>query len=240
MIEPLREVRAFVTAALVDPVPRDHAQPDAAVRRRRIVAAVTLVVGAAVLAYSLHIPPGDPRFYPWTIALAAVWTVGAFASGPLHVGHAWTRAGGLGRPVVQSLALAALLVGVFVLGALVAGRVPVLAESMEAVLDHLRVGSWPVVTAIALVNGAAEELFFRGALFAAVGRRHPVAVTTVIYALTTIGTGVPMLVVAGVVLGLVCAMQRRVTGGVLGPILLHLIWSISMILLLPPLLNLVR
>ena len=77
--------------------------------RRRVVSAVTLVIGAILLAVGLRFPPGDPRFYYATLALAAVWIVGAFASGPLHLGHAWTRRGHVGRPVVQSLALATIL-----------------------------------------------------------------------------------------------------------------------------------
>ena len=34
MINPIREVRSFVRAALVVPVPRDHRESDAAFRRR--------------------------------------------------------------------------------------------------------------------------------------------------------------------------------------------------------------
>ena len=36
-MNPVTELRAFVRAALVDPVPRDHTEPDWAFRRRRIV-----------------------------------------------------------------------------------------------------------------------------------------------------------------------------------------------------------
>ena len=41
MINPITEVQAFVRAALVDPVPRDHTEPDAAFRRRRVVSRAT-------------------------------------------------------------------------------------------------------------------------------------------------------------------------------------------------------
>ena len=34
--QPGHELRAFVRAALVDPVPRDHTEPDWAFRRRRV------------------------------------------------------------------------------------------------------------------------------------------------------------------------------------------------------------
>ena len=237
MINPVTELIDFGRAALLRPVPRDHWQEPSQVRRRRIVAAVTLVIGAAVLAYSLRIPAGDPAFYGWTLALAAVWIVGAFASGPLHLGHAWTREGGLGRPVVQSLALAALITGLFLAGAVVVAQIPVLRGPVDALLDHARFGSLPLVWVITTINGIGEELYFRGALFAAIGRKHAVSISTVVYTLTTVGTGIPLLVLAAFLLGLLCGLQRRVTGGVLGPILVHCIWSSSMLFLLPPMLD---
>jgi uncharacterized protein len=234
MIHPFQELRSFARAALVDPVPRDHIQSDAAFRRRRVVALVTLVVGASVLAAALRVPPGDTWFYVGTIALAVLWTVGALASGPLHLGRARTRGGSdLGRPVVQSLALGVVLLIVFLVGALLVSRVPVLREPVDRLLDHARQGSLALVAAITAVNAVAEELYFRGALFAAVGRRHAVAATTTVYALTTVGPGIPLLVLAAATLGLVTGLQRRVTGGILGPVITHLTWSLGMLFLLP-------
>ncbi|GMA41573.1 CPBP family intramembrane glutamic endopeptidase [Mobilicoccus caccae] len=237
MINPFTELRDFGQAALLRPVPRDHAQSDAAFRRRRIVAGVTLVMGAVMLAYSLRIPAGDPSFYWWTIALALVWTVGAFASGPLHLGRAWTRDGGVGQPLVQSLALAVLITGIFLAGAVVVAQIPALRGPVDELLDHARYGSLPLVWAITMINGVGEELYFRGALFAAIGRRHAVAISTLVYTLTTVGTGIPLLVLAAAMLGFLCALQRRVTGGVLGPIIVHCLWSSSMLFLLPIMLD---
>ena len=232
------EFRAFFRAALVEPVERDHGQPDEQFRRRRVVAAVTLLVGAAVLAWALRIEPGDPTFYVATFTLAAVWAVGALASGPLHLGRAHTRAGtGSSRAVVQSLALGALLLGLFMAGAVLVAQLPVLREPVQELLDHARFGSLALVTVITVVNGVAEELYFRGALYAGVGRRHAVAVTTVVYALVTATSGIPLLVFAAALVGLVLAFQRRVTGGILGPTVTHLTWSLGMLFLLPPVLD---
>ena len=235
---PVREVRDFIRAALVTPVARDHTESDAAFRRRRVVALVTLVVGAAVLAFALRIQPGDPMFYVATLGLAAVWATGAFASGPLHLGHAHTRAGGQdARPIVQSLALGALLLALFLVGAVVVAQVPVLRDPVQHLLDHARLGSLALVAVLTAVNGVAEELYFRGALYSAVGRRHAVAITTVVYALTTVGAGIPLLVLAAGLLGLLTALQRRVTGGILGPVVTHLTWSLGMLFLLPVVLS---
>lgn len=240
MIDPVRELRDFGRAALLDPVPRDHLESDAAVLRRRVVAGVTLVAGAVLLGLSLRVPAGDPVFYTYTVALALVWAVGAFASGPLHAGRAWRRAGGVGKPIVQSLALAALLTALFLIGAVVVARIPFLRGPLDELLDHARLGYLPLVAAITALNGIGEELYFRGALFAAVGRRHAVAATTVLYTLITVVSGVPLLVLAALLLGLVCGLQRRVTGGLLGPIIVHVSWSAAMLLLLPPVLDLLR
>lgn len=235
---PWTELSRFVRAALFDPVPRDHRDPPAVFRRRRIVAALTLVVGAVLLAWTLRIPPGDPRFYLAALVLAAVWAGGALISGPLHLGQAHTRRGDrLARPIVQSLALGALLLAVFCAGAVAVAQIPALRGPVDELLDHARFGSLWIVLGITVLNGIAEELYFRGALYTALPNRHAVLITTVIYALTTVGSRVPLLVFAAVVLGLVTALQRRVTGGILGPIITHITWSGGMLLLLPLILH---
>jgi membrane protease YdiL (CAAX protease family) len=233
-LNPVAELSAFVRAALVDPVPRDHSEPDAAFRRRRVVAVVTLLVGAGVLTWALRIEPGDSLFYLATLALAAVWVVGALLSGPLHLGRGRTRSGELsGRAVVQSLALGVLLLALFLAGSVVVARVSFLRDPVDELLDHAQFGSLALVAVITAVNGIAEELYFRGALYAGVGRRHAVLVTTVVYALVVATSGIPLLVLAAAVLGLVVGLQRRVTGGILGPIVTHLTWSLGMLFLLP-------
>ena len=65
------------------------------------------------------------------------------------------------------------------------------------------------------------------------GRRHAVAVTTIVYTLVTATSGIPLLVLAGALVGLVVGLQRRVTGGILGPVITHLTWSLGMLFLLP-------
>lgn len=234
MIDPFVELRSFVTAALITPVAREHTETDAVRRRRRIVVVATLVAGSALLAAALRVPPGNGWFYLATVALALVWSVGAVVSGPLHVGRAHTRAGVTeALPVVQSLALGALLLAIFLVGSVVVARVPVLRAPVDALLDHARVGSLPLVSAITVINGVAEELYFRGAAYAAVGRRHAVAWTTLAYTLVTAAAGIPLLVLAAALVGVLTGLQRRVTGGVVGPIVTHLTWSLGMLFLLP-------
>lgn len=226
--------RGVVTRALVDKVDRDHQQPDREFHRRRLVSAAVLVVGAVLLGISLGVEPGDPIFYPLTLLVAATWVVGGVSSGPLHLGHIPFR-GGLRRPIVTPIALGLLAGVVFVAGALVVRRIPPLAGYVEDVLAHATEGYLPLVALITVVNGVAEEVFFRGGLFAAIGRRHPVLISTVVYAAATLATGNPMLVFAALVLGALLGLQRRASGGILGSILTHVTWSSAMLFLLPPL-----
>jgi membrane protease YdiL (CAAX protease family) len=217
--------------ALWDVVPRDHRDTLPVLRRRQVTTAVVVVIGGVILGLSLRIEPGSPWFYPATLALAAVWTLGAFASGPLHLGRVIT-ANGLRRPVTGPIAIGLALAAVFVVGALVVRQIPALDGQVRSVLDHADAGSWPLLLLVTAVNGVAEELFFRGAVYAAVPH-HPVAVTTVAYVLATLATGNVSLVFAAVLLGVVVALERRASGGILAPILTHCTWSITMLFALP-------
>lgn len=227
-----RRLTALLAPALIDKVERDHTEPDERFRRRRIVAGVVLVVGALLLGVSLGVEPGDPTFYPLTLLVAATWVIGGLASGPLHLGRIPFR-GTLRRPVLTPVALGLAAGGVFVLGALVVRQVPPLAGYVDEVLAHATEGYLPLIALVTLVNGVAEEIFFRGGLFAAIGRRHPVVISTLVYAAATVATGNPMLVFAALVLGVVFGLQRRASGGVLGPVLTHVTWSSVMLFVLP-------
>jgi uncharacterized protein len=223
----------IVRPVLIDKVERDHLQPDAAYLRRRIVVAITLAVGATLLGFSFSVRQGDPTFYALTFGLAATWTFGSLLSGPLHMGHI-LLGGTLRRPIITPIVVGLLLAALFILGALIVRSIPTLARLAEDVLGYARLGNLWIILVITLVNGIAEELFFRGALFAAIGVWHPVLISTVLYASATIAGGNPALVFAAVVLGTVVALQRRASGGILAPILTHITWSLSMLVVLPP------
>lgn len=224
-----RPILRSLRHSLVERVPRDHRDTPAGLRRRQVVCVLTVLVGAVTLAWSLRIEPGNPLFYPATSALAAVWTVGAFASGQLHLG----RIGDVPRrPVWPPIALGLALAGVFVVGALVVREIPFLADRTQDVLEYADEGPLALLVVITAVNGIGEELFFRGAVYAAIPR-HPVVWTTLAYVLATTVTGNPMLSFAALLLGVVVGLQRRASGGVLAPILTHVTWSLAMLVALP-------
>jgi membrane protease YdiL (CAAX protease family) len=225
-----------VAPVLIDKVPRDHEQPDGEFRRRRIIVAITLVIGATLLGFSLAVEPGDPLFYVLTLSVAATWVIGGLLSGPLHLGYTPFR-GTLRRPIITPIAVGLLAAGIFVLGALIIREIEPLRSYADNVLAHARKGSLPMITLVTLVSGASEEVFFRGGLFAAIGRRHPVLISTLVYALATVATANPMLVFAALTLGAVLGLQRRASGGILAPMITHVTWSAIMLFTLPPLLH---
>jgi membrane protease YdiL (CAAX protease family) len=200
----------WLRRSLWDVVPRDQRDTAAALRRRQVVTVAVVLIGAGVLGYSLRIEPGSPTFYVSTMVLAGVWVVGAFASGRLHLGRI-TRGEAHLRPVVAPLTIGLALVALFVVGSLVVRQIEPLADYVSSVLAYADEGSVPVLVVITLINGIAEELFFRGAAYA----------------------GNVMLAFAAILIGLVCGLQRRASGGVLAPIITHCTWSLSMLLVLP-------
>ena len=229
------QVVAALPHWLVEKVPRDHREPDEAfARRRRVVAGVSLA-GAGLLGVSLSTRPGSPEFYWLTLGVAGTWVAGGFASGPLHLGWMQSRDETLRRPVLTPIATGVATFGAFYGGALVARSVPVLEEAIAQVLSYAHQGNGPLVLLTTLANGAAEEVFFRGALYAALGATHPVALSTAVYALATVATRNPALVLAAGVMGTLLGAQRRASGGIQAPVLTHLTWSTLMLRYLPPL-----
>ncbi|TIC82863.1 type II CAAX endopeptidase family protein [Nocardioides sp. GY 10127] len=224
----------LVRRSLWDKVPRDHWDSPQVLRRRQVVVAAVVVLGAVALGFLLRTEPGSGAFYVLTLVLAAIWTAGAFVSGRLHLGRIGLR-DRLVRPVLSPFVVGVAMVAVFVVGGLVLREVDAFAplvSEIRSVLDYSTQGSLPALVAVTAVNGIAEELFFRGAAYAAVPTR-PVLVTTVAYTAATLASGNVMLAFAAVLLGVVVGLERRASGGVLAPIITHLTWSLSMLLILP-------
>ena len=223
---------------LAEKVPRDHRESDAAFRRRRRVVAGTSLVGAGLLGASLSREPDSPAFYGLTLATAGTWVAGGLASGKLHLGHmpdVWKHGPDLRRPVVTPVLLGVGAFGLFYGAALVARRIPVLERAISTVLSYADEGNDRLVLITTLANGAAEEVFFRGALYAAIGVKQPVATSTGVYMLATVATRNPALVLAAGVMGTLFGLQRRATGGIQASLLTHLTWSTLMLRYLPPL-----
>ncbi len=155
--------------------------------RRRVVGRVA-VAGAGMLGLSFYSEPGSRRFYVLTLGVASTWLVGGLCSGPPNLG--WVRTGEhrWRRTVVAPVVAGVTAFGAFYAGALIARRLPMLSDAVTSALRYASRGSDPLVLLTTLANGVAEEVFFRSALFDAVGDRHAVPVSTVVYMLATAAT----------------------------------------------------
>jgi membrane protease YdiL (CAAX protease family) len=210
------------------PLPR--VDRSASVHNRRRVTAVTLVVGTVLLGATLRAPRGSGWFTALGLAVAATWIIGAQLSGPIAI-RSPVRAS---RQVVVTSALLGAAAALAFFGAyFVAQHVPVLSGALDSVLARADAGSTVVVLAIALVNGVGEELFFRGALYAALPPRSAIFGTTIVYVCVTAVTFNVALVIAALVMGTIFGLQRRATRSVLAPMVTHLIWSTLTLLALP-------
>jgi uncharacterized protein len=202
-----------------------------ALRRRRVVTAVTLVVGTGLLASTLHARPGSDWFLALGFLAAGAWIAGGLLSGPIPLRPDRPAAG-------RTVALPALAVGViaflgFLAADLIGQHLPWISGALTGILDQADTGPRALVLAVALVNGVAEEIFFRGALLAALERRRPALVATIIYVLVTAATGNVALVVAAAVMGTIFTLERLSTRSILAPIVTHLSWSTLALLFLP-------
>lgn len=182
---------------------------------------LTAASGAGMLGWSLSREPGSPSFFAATGATAAIWFAGGLTR----------RRPSPRGPVLAPLASGAGAFALFQTGVEVARRVPPLRRALRKVVRYATVGNRGAVLLTTLANGAAEEVFFRGAVHEAVG---PVR-STALYVLVTGATRNPALVAASAVMGALFAWQREATGGVRAPLLTHLVWSALMVWRLPAL-----
>jgi uncharacterized protein len=216
-------------------VPVRHDESQAVVTRRRRVVAVTSLVGAGVLGSSLRASPGSTRFYVLTLTAAGTWTVGGLLSGPLHLGWIESRDRNLRRPLLVPVATGVGAFGFFYGCALVVRRIPFLDQAISRVLAFAEEGNGPLVLLTTYANGIGEEIFFRGALYAALPDDRAVVASTLVYSLATTTTRNPSLVIAAVVMGGLLSLQRRASGGLQAPVLTHMTWSTLMVRYLPQL-----
>ncbi|RJQ75615.1 CPBP family intramembrane metalloprotease [Pseudonocardiaceae bacterium YIM PH 21723] len=190
----------------------------------RPVVAATGVAGAGLLGASLATKPGDGRFHRLTAATAATWIGGSLLAGRVRWGDP--------RVLVPALLGVAAFLPFYGI-AVVCKRIPVLNRLLRSVLAYAQRGDTRSVLATTLVTGAAEEVFFRGAVYAALD--GSVSRTTGVYVLNTVSTRNPMLVLASVFMGALFTLQRRRSGGIGASMITHLVWSTLMLLFLTPL-----
>jgi uncharacterized protein YbjT (DUF2867 family)/membrane protease YdiL (CAAX protease family) len=231
----LRGQLAGAVARLTTPVPYDHRESDTELRHRRLVVVGTGTVAAGLLRRALTRPPGSASFYGYTAAVAATWAAGGVAAGRLHLGREHGPDLRLRRPTVVPVATGVAAFGAAYGAALAVRRVPAVHDALHTVLGYADVDSVPLTLVAVLANGVAEEVFFRGALYAAVPEGLEVPASTVAYTLTAAGTGNPAMVLAAGAMGTLFALQRKYSGGIQASTLTHVTWSTLVLRYLTPL-----
>jgi membrane protease YdiL (CAAX protease family) len=212
--------------------PEPAPEPPAVVIRRRRVVAGTAVLAVVLLALTMLARPGSAAFYPLALALAAAYLAGGLLSGPLRL-RAARQEGRGGRALGAPLVAGVLAYVFFALAAWAVQVVPPIDHAVQGALHRADAGPRWLILAVAVLTGLGEEVYFRGALFAALGRRSPVVLSTLAYVAVTIATRNVSLVLAAAVMGLLWALERRASGGVLASGITHITWSILMIFLIP-------
>ncbi|HYJ67951.1 MAG TPA: CPBP family intramembrane glutamic endopeptidase [Nocardioidaceae bacterium] len=177
--------------------------------------------------------PGSRRFVLLANATALAWAAGSLEA-PAHR-HPARRASPVDlRTAAEAVAAGTATFAVVYTAARVSRRIPILAAAATRAARHSVEGSGAVV-ATTIVNGVAEELYFRDALFRAVQDRHAVATTSASYVLVTAATGNLALTLASAAVGPVLGWQRRRADTVIAPVIAHLTWSALSLWLIPPL-----
>ena len=211
-----------------------HHEPPAVVRRRRIVVAIVLVIGACCSG-SRWPTSGRHVFYWLTLALAAVWALGA-----LRVGSAAPRYVRFSRPQPapghhrhhhRSCARRR------VRGRRAGGP----RDPAGARLHRPRCSSSPhtgsllLVVFITLINGSPRRCSSAARCTPRSAGTIPAHFDGHLHRRDGVHAATRCSASPAIILGAVCAFERRATGGVLAPMLTHFVWGLIMVLALPPL-----
>jgi hypothetical protein len=228
-----------------------------------VLALVIAVLGAVLLRVTFAATNDGGTLPPVTAAVAATWLIGGLAviavAGamptrasppsrsswrppdvtdpssrvlPLALRQPPSRMAG--HPVVAAVAVGMAFATVCVVGALALLRIPLTSEWVSSALTTAH-GDAAIVFSVALVTGAAEEVFFRIGLRSVIPTRWYVLASTGIYGLVTAATGNGALVIASVLLGLVAAQMYQWFPRRYVPVIVHGLWTVGVIGVFPAL-----
>lgn len=215
---------------------------DATATRLPILWRVVLpaILGAIGLFISSQAPAGSVGFYVATFFTAAVW-LGTWCLW----GDRKCFRGRAPKELARGAAIGIGLIALFIAGALMVRLIPFLAAPVNDLLDNMRYSAVPITLATLIINGIGEELFFRDVARHELARiwsptRQPFAsliAQVSLYIAVTAAMGIPLLLVASVLIGGIAALEARRAGNLISATTLHLVWSTGMAFLLPLFIN---
>jgi membrane protease YdiL (CAAX protease family) len=120
---------------------------------------------------------------------------------------------------------------------LVAAAFPGFDSQVQSLYGGARSTTLPKALAWVVGIVLAEELLFRGVLPDALSRhvseRAAYAISLLVYVLAQAGTGSMIVALIAVVCGTLWSVERKLTNSLLAPLISHLIWTPTVILLYP-------
>lgn len=190
------------------------------------------IAAAAGLGIASAAPDGGLVFYVATFAVAAVYFIAWALCPRSHPAFLAQRAG---KDALRGLGIGIGLLLIFLAGAFLVRYIPVLAGPVDALLDNARYGLLWVTILTTAINGVGEEVFFRRiAMDYLPGTwRTRALISLVLYIAVTAAMGVPLLALAAIAVGVPATLEARRTGSLVSACVLHISWSLGMLLILP-------
>ncbi|MFN0250622.1 MAG: NAD(P)H-binding protein [Kofleriaceae bacterium] len=222
-----------IRRALVDErtKPPRASDPRGHVLRCVIALVVATLAFSTALALRHHVDPWRSTAIAALASSAiALWALGAHARALVRT-TVWNAAG--------AIALGGLLVaathGTYRLASSLS---PPLAAHVRDLYASIDVGAPPLALALlTTIVVLGEELIWRGVAFEILGPATPklalCAISVGLYVAPQLVGGEAVLVIAAALLGSIFAAQRVVTGRLVDPFLTHLVWSVSVFVVVP-------
>lgn len=197
------------------------------------IATGTVVAAAFILYRAFSSASAEPGSLPlWSIALATVWATGGIAL--LRTSNRNPQNPPLKKPqwaitIMLSLGLA---ISSYI-GGLVLTMLPLTSPWISHALNVASSVPLHITLLIALVTGAAEELFFRVGFASLWSGKSVWVIPNLLYTLVTLATGNLALTAVAPLLGLVATTAREHSRNVYAPIIVHATWTLTMVGIFP-------
>ena len=194
-----------------------------------LIPALAAAIGLGIASAA---PDGGLVFYIATFAVAAVYFITWALCPRSHPAFLAQRAG---KDALRGLGIGMGLLLIFLAGAFLVRYIPVLAGPVDSLLNNARYGLLWVTILTTAINGVGEEVFFRRiAMDYLPGTwRARALISLVLYIAVTAAMGVPLLALAAIAVGVPAALEARRTGSLVSACVLHISWSLGMLLILP-------
>jgi membrane protease YdiL (CAAX protease family) len=192
---------------------------------------LTVVIGVVVaaLAWGAMFTLGQRLFWPRAAAAGAVIAVYAVAAGPDRIGRLFSHGSWSIEAAVGVVGGAALYVVFWIGQKLLVVVVPPLAVEVQD-LYAVRGATRPAtMVAVLTVAASGEELFFRGLLQARIGFLLALA----LYGAVHIWERKLILILAALAAGAWWGALFSLTGGLVAPVVSHLVWCLLIIVWRP-------